>query len=130
MSTKLKSFLIHVAVLAVVAVALFILMSPFLYPLGIRYHNSVTLADAGVSIVFPGDGSAEVTVDGKTEIIPRAELDGSPHYQEAIRRISSRMRIGQPYFHLCWPIVFVLWLPAVLVAGIVLFLLWPVRKQT
>jgi hypothetical protein len=114
----------------VVGLALFILMSPFLYRLSIRYHDSVRLAEVGVSIEFRPDGAAEVTVDGQTEVIPRVELERSSHYQEAMRRITSRMRMGQPYFHLCWPIVFVLWLPAVVVAGVVLFWVWPIKKQT
>jgi len=42
MNSKHRSLLVHVVVLAVVALALFIFMAPFVYPLGIRYHDSVT----------------------------------------------------------------------------------------
>jgi hypothetical protein len=86
-------------VLAVVALALVIVMwRPFLSPLGTRNGESITISDTGVSIKFHANGGpVEVTVDGRTEVIPRADFKRSLHYQEAMRRISSHLAIEEAH---------------------------------
>jgi hypothetical protein len=129
MTRQRKSILIRLLVLAAFAVALFIVESPLLYHLRIRDRDTLSFAKAGVSLVFETSGMARVRIDDREEVIPKAELSASPFYQEALRRVTSQSRLGQPYFELCWPRLIRFWLPGAVLLYFILFRWWPPRTD-
>ena len=129
MTRPRKSILIRLLVLAVFAAALFIVEAPLLYHFRIRDRDTLSFAKAGVSLVFETGGVARVRIDDREEVIPKAELSASPFYQEALRRVTSRSRIGQPYFEPCWPRILRFWLPGAVLLYFILFRWWSPRPD-
>jgi len=129
MTTERKNWIVRLVVFAAFAAALFVVESPLLYHLQIRNRDTLSFAKAGVSLVFEPSGMARVTIDDRVETIPRSELSASPFYQEALRRVTSQSRIGQPYFELCWPRITRFWLPGAVLLYFVLFKWWPPKTD-
>jgi hypothetical protein len=129
MTSERKSWIVRLLVLAAFATALFIVESPLLYHLRIRHHDTLSFSKAGVSLVFEPGGMARVKIDDREESIPKAELSASPFYQEAVRRVTSQSRIGQPYFELCWPRLIRLWLPGAVLLYFIFFRWWPPKTD-
>jgi hypothetical protein len=92
--------------------------------------DSVALEDVGVSIIYNPNGTATVKVDDREQTIQKQELESSPLYNEAIKRISSHTtsRLGQPY-QAFRPTRFIRWwlLPTIFFYVLV-FHLWQPRR--
>ena len=129
MTPERKSWIIRLLLLAAFMAALFIVESPLLYHLRIRDRDKLSFAKAGVSVESEPGGMTHVRIDDREEAIPRTELSASPFYQEALRRVTSQSRIGQPYFELCWPRLIRFWLPGAVLLYFVLFKWWPPKKD-
>jgi len=129
MSQERKSILIRWIILAVVAAALFILLSPILYRPRTQWVGTYTFHQPDVSVEFLPGGAERVRVDAQEKTIPKEQLESSPLYQEAWRRLRERSGVGNRYFELRWARVIRFWLPPVLLLYLILFKWWPPKTD-
>jgi hypothetical protein len=130
MRQKHKGLLIRCALLAVFGVALFVLLSPFIYRPRTRTSAIVTLSDVGVTIQSGSNpGTIHVKVDDREETIPRGQEERSALYREASQRIASNTHLGERYIAFSWFRFIRWWLPPIALAYWLLFRLWQPRRD-
>lgn len=122
---KLHDMTMRAVILAGVAVlSLLVLASEFQRP-AYRPFSGVSYPLYGVTFFWEKD-AVLVTIDGREERVPTAQLRGSPIYQEACARIPRSERPALTRVR--WFRVFGIWFPLVALSWGVLFRVWQPRR--